>query len=153
MMRARIVDVRFLEMSLLVRIRLNRPCVAGAYYILLIHSLTPSLPMSTDTIQVSQTRVYIVRHAETEENEQKIIQGHLDTILNSEGERQADLLAKALKDIPFDVAYSSDLKRATDTAKRILVHHSGVKVQTHIAIRERVRRGLRYPVCLSLDDN
>jgi len=100
--------------------------------------------MPTDTIQVSQTRVYIVRHAETEDNNQKIIQGHLDTILNSEGERQADLVAIALKDIPFDAAYSSDLKRATDTAKRILVHHSGVEVQTHIAIRERVRRELRY---------
>lgn len=102
--------------------------------------------MPTDTIRVFQTRVYIVRHAETEENKQKIIQGHLDTILNSEGERQADLVAKALKDIPFDVAYSSNLKRATDTAKRILVNHSGVEVQTHIAIRERVRRELRYPV-------
>jgi len=103
--------------------------------------------MPTDTIQDSHTRVYIVRHAETEENKQKIIQGHLDTILNSEGERQADLVAKALRDIPFDVAYSSNLKRATDTAKRILVHHSGVEVQTHIAIRERVRRELRYSRC------
>jgi probable phosphoglycerate mutase len=106
--------------------------------------------MPTDTI-VSQTRVYIVRHAETEENKQKIIQGQLDTILNSEGERQADLVAKALKDVPFDVAYSSNLKRATDTAKRILVHHSGVEVQTHTAIQERVRRKLRYPV-LSVSD-
>ena len=104
--------------------------------------------MPADTIRVSQTRIYIVRHAETEENKQKIIQGHLDTILNSEGERQADLVSKALKDIPFDVAYSSNLKRAKDTAKRILVHHSGVEVQTHIAIRERVRsKLLRYLVC------
>ena len=101
--------------------------------------------MPTDTIRVSQTRVYIVRHGETEDNKQKIIQGQLDTILNSEGEQQADLVAKALKDIPFDVAYSSNLKRATDTAKRILVHHPGVEVQTHIAIRERV---CSYPVCL-----
>jgi broad specificity phosphatase PhoE len=104
--------------------------------------------MPTDTIQASQTRIYIVRHGETEENKQKIIQGHLDTNLNSEGERQADQVAKALKDIPFDVAYSSNLKRATDTAKRILVHHSGVEVQNHVAIRERVRRELRYPMML-----
>jgi probable phosphoglycerate mutase len=102
--------------------------------------------MPTDTSRVSQTRVYIVRHGQTEENKQKIIQGHLDTILNYEGERQADLVATALKDIPFDVAYSSNLKRATDTAKRILVHHPGVEVQTHLAIRERVRRELRYPI-------
>jgi len=46
-----------------------------------------------------------------------ILQGHLDTILNSEGERQADLVAKALRDVPFDVCYSSDPKLATVTAK------------------------------------
>jgi len=84
-------------------------------------------------------RIYIVRHGETEENKQKIIQGHLDTALNFEGERQADLVAKALKDIPFDACYSSDLRRAVDTAKRILVYHPGVEVQTQTAVRERVR--------------
>lgn len=126
------------------RLDQTQSTMCGWRLIFLSSTLTPSPPMPADTIRVSQTRVYIVRHAETEENKQKIIQGHLDTILNSEGERQADLVAKALKDVPFDVAYSSNLKRATDTAKRILVHHSGVEVQTHIAIRERVRRELHY---------
>jgi broad specificity phosphatase PhoE len=84
-------------------------------------------------------RVYIVRHGETEENKQKIIQGHLDTPLNSEGERQADLVAHALKDVPFDVCYSSDLRRAVDTAKRILVNHSRAELQIEEAVRERVR--------------
>ncbi len=83
-------------------------------------------------------RVYIVRHGETEENKQKIIQGQLDTHLNSEGEKQADLVAKALRDIPFDACYSSDLRRAASTAERILVHHSGVRLETVPAIRERV---------------
>ena len=89
-------------------------------------------------------RVYIVRHGETEENKQKIVQGHLDTPLNSEGERQSDIVASALKDVPFDVCYSSDLRRAADTAKRILVYHPGVELQTQEAVRERVRhaRGL-----------
>ena len=96
--------------------------------------------MPLDAIRVYRTTVYIVRHGQTEENKQKIIQGQLDTILNSEGERQADLVAKALKDIPFNVCYSSDLQRATATANRILAHHSGVKLQTHIAVRERVRK-------------
>jgi broad specificity phosphatase PhoE len=93
-----------------------------------------------NTIRLSPTSVYIVRHGQTEENKQNIIQGHLDTILNSEGERQSDLVAKALKDIPFDVCHSSDLRRATSTAKRILVHHPSVELQTHVAVRERVRR-------------
>jgi probable phosphoglycerate mutase len=84
-------------------------------------------------------RVYIIRHGETEENRQKIIQGHLDTQLNSEGEKQADLVAKALKDVPFDACYSSDLQRAVGTAQRILAHHPGVELQRQIMLRERVR--------------
>ena len=83
-------------------------------------------------------RIYIVRHGETAENKQKIIQGQLDTPLNSEGEKQADLVGKALRDIPFDICYSSDLKRAVNTAERILVHHSGVGLEKPSALRERV---------------
>jgi len=76
--------------------------------------------MSTDTH--THTRIYLVRHGQTEENKR--------------------LVGKALKDVPFDVCYSSNLKRATVTAKRIVAYHSGVEVQTHIAIRERVRKGI-----------
>ena len=90
---------------------------------------------------MDKIRIYIVRHGETEENKQKIIQGHLDTLLNSVGERQAKIVASALKDVPFDVCYSSDLRRAADTAKQIMVHHPGVELQTQEAIREQVRRG------------
>jgi broad specificity phosphatase PhoE len=49
-------------------------------------------------------------------------------------------VADTLKDVPFDVCYSSDLRRAMDTAKRILVHHPGVELQIQEAVRERVRR-------------
>jgi probable phosphoglycerate mutase len=91
--------------------------------------------------------IYIVRHGETEENKQKIVQGQLDTPLNSEGEKQADLVGSALKHVPFDTCYSSDLVRAADTAKRILVHHPGVGVQTQIALRERVRVSGQRSTC------
>jgi 2,3-bisphosphoglycerate-dependent phosphoglycerate mutase len=57
-------------------------------------------------------KVYLVRHGETEENILGIIQGQLDTSLNAEGIRQADVAAHGFKTIPFDMAYSSDLKRA-----------------------------------------
>ena len=90
---------------------------------------------------MDKIRVYIVRHGQTEENKQKIIQGHLDTLLNSEGKSQANVVASALKDVPFDACYSSDLRRAADTAKQIMVHHSGVKTQTREAVREKVRHG------------
>ena len=96
-------------------------------------------------------RIYIVRHEGAAENNQKIVQGHLDTRLNSEGERQSDLVAKALKDVPFDTCYSSDLQRAVETAKRVLVHHSGVELQTQLGVRERVSRGPGSNVLLCAD--
>jgi probable phosphoglycerate mutase len=97
-------------------------------------------------------RIYIVRHGETEENKQKIIQGQLDTQLNLEGEKQADLVAKALRDIPFDVCYSSDLRRTACTAERILVYHSGVRLEKVPALRERVCHPTSSSLFLTLDE-
>lgn len=67
---------------------------------------------SAQVLHMSIAHVYIVRHGETAENRQGIIQGHLDTQLNAIGEEQATLVADALKLVPFDIAYSSDLSRA-----------------------------------------
>ena len=61
-------------------------------------------------------KLYIVRHGETKYNEKKIIQGHLDIPLSDEGIRQAKKLAKRLEVINFDCIYTSDLKRAKQTA-------------------------------------
>lgn len=55
--------------------------------------------------------IYIVRHGETDSNRSGIMQGHLDTHLNSEGLAQAQRVADVLKSIPFDIAFSSDLSR------------------------------------------
>jgi probable phosphoglycerate mutase len=59
-------------------------------------------------------RVYIVRHGETTENRMGIIQGQLDTELNDEGKRQAQVTALALKNEAFNLAFSSDSHRAMD---------------------------------------
>lgn len=64
-------------------------------------------------------KVYIVRHGETEENRQGIMQGQLDTPLNAAGLRQAELAADALEDVPFGAAYSSDLQRARKVRTRL----------------------------------
>jgi 2,3-bisphosphoglycerate-dependent phosphoglycerate mutase len=58
-------------------------------------------------------KVYIVRHGETNENRQRIIQGQLDTLLNEQGILQAKTLATALNSTPFDVAMTSNLQRAS----------------------------------------
>ena len=58
-------------------------------------------------------RVYLVRHGETDANRQGIIQGQMDTPLNNRGMHQAKIVGEALRSIPFDIAYSSDLTRAS----------------------------------------
>ncbi|KAF7295587.1 Phosphoglycerate mutase-like protein [Mycena indigotica] len=83
-------------------------------------------------------RVYIVRHGETQENRDSIIQGQLDTELNKLGEQQAAQAARALKDVKFDAAYSSDLRRAVKTAETIVrVGDQTVDIRKEDALRER----------------
>ena len=65
-------------------------------------------------------RIYIVRHGETNENRTGIIQGQMDTVLNQEGIVQAHLCAEALKNMDFDLAFSSDLKRTVQVCKELL---------------------------------
>ena len=42
-------------------------------------------------------RIIIVRHGQTVENKQKILQGHLDTLLDDDGKKQAQAAAELLK--------------------------------------------------------
>lgn len=80
------------------------------------HARSPTRTSTIDTSNVDTgtvvARVYIVRHGETEHNRQGIVQGQLDTPLNDTGVEQAQLAADALEDVPFGVAYGSDLQRA-----------------------------------------
>ncbi len=57
-------------------------------------------------------RVYLVRHGETDDNRQGIMQGQRNTPLNSSGAHRSRLVADALMDVPFSAAYASDLARA-----------------------------------------
>ncbi|KAJ7286368.1 phosphoglycerate mutase-like protein [Mycena rebaudengoi] len=82
--------------------------------------------------------VYVVRHGETQENREGIIQGQLDTALNDTGVEQARLVANALRAVPFDFAYSSDLVRALKTAQIIVERQEGaVELQAQEELRER----------------
>ncbi|NCD71935.1 histidine phosphatase family protein [Mucilaginibacter agri] len=56
--------------------------------------------------------LYIVRHGQTDLNKQGIVQGRgMNTDLNDEGRRQADLFFKAYNNVAFDKIYISTLKR------------------------------------------
>ena len=60
--------------------------------------------------------IYIIRHGETDYNKSGIIQGGgVNSDLNEKGRNQAGAFYDMYKDIPFDVAYASDLKRSQQT--------------------------------------
>jgi len=81
--------------------------------------------------------IYLVRHGETDNNKNGIIQGSkVDANLNKTGEKQAKQAAERLKQVPFIAAFSSDLVRAKQTAEIISLQHK-LTVTTNKAIRER----------------
>lgn len=79
---------------------------------------------------------YIVRHGKTEWNKKGFIQGHKDSKLTHEGEAEAYALGKELKDIKFDLVFSSDLLRAKRTAE-IIALEKKLAVETTKLLRER----------------
>lgn len=65
------------------------------------------------------TELIIVRHGETNLNRAGSFQGQIDEPLNERGHAQAQRLAERLSGERFDVVYSSDLKRALQTAEPV----------------------------------
>lgn len=61
------------------------------------------------------TRVYLIRHGESEANYEEIFTGQMDFPLSEKGRRQAYLAGQYLKDKGIDIIYASDLSRAYDT--------------------------------------
>jgi len=80
--------------------------------------------------------IYLTRHGETEWNEKKLVQGHTDIPLNKKGVEQAKQLGRELKNIHFEAVFSSDLLRAKDSAK-IIVLGKGLSIVLTNALRER----------------
>jgi probable phosphoglycerate mutase len=66
---------------------------------------------------VSSVRLCVVRHGQTAWNVDRRFQGWSDTPLNDHGRGQARTLGDELAGRVFDVVWSSDLRRAIETAQ------------------------------------
>lgn len=71
--------------------------------------------------------VYFVRHGQTYLNLYNRMQGWSDAPLTEKGIKDAQQAGLRLKNIKFDYIFSSDLKRAVETAKLLLASHPQTK--------------------------
>ena len=81
-------------------------------------------------------RIYLVRHGETIWNREGRLQGHSDAPLSEEGREQAGRLAARLTAEPLCSVWTSDLRRASETAAVIALPH-GLKPRASVLLRER----------------
>lgn len=79
----------------------------------------------------------VVRHGQTIENAERIVQGQLPGTLSELGIQQAEEVAEKLKDQKFDDAWSSDLLRCVKTGEHILKYHPDLKLNLTPALREQ----------------
>lgn len=81
--------------------------------------------------------IWLVRHGESTWNVLGLVQGHADeAVLTRQGRRQAQLLTHRLGGRTIDAVYTSDLRRAQETAA-ILADSFGLQAHPHTALRER----------------
>lgn len=69
---------------------------------------------------MKKINIYFIRHGHTLLNKMSKMQGWIDSPLTKEGIDELDFTAQKLKEINFSNIYSSDLKRAMDTAELMI---------------------------------
>ena len=81
-------------------------------------------------------KLYLVRHGETVDNVNRIMQGQTQGELTENGIAQARLLAERMASWHVDAFVASDLKRSIDTCVLLAEPHGKMVVQTPL-LRER----------------
>ena len=81
------------------------------------------------------TTVYFIRHAQAEGNLYHQIQGNAEREVTALGREQIAALGQRFTDIPVDAVYSSDLRRAVETAKAVS-EPKGLPIKIEKAFRE-----------------
>ncbi|MBQ7775271.1 MAG: histidine phosphatase family protein [Lachnospiraceae bacterium] len=80
-------------------------------------------------------KIYLIRHGETDQNKVKCLQGRTDIELNAYGRELAYKTAEGLKDVEFDIIFTSPLKRAKETAE-IIRGERNIPILTEERIQE-----------------
>jgi broad specificity phosphatase PhoE len=81
------------------------------------------------------TIILLARHGQSDWNASRRWQGHADRPLTEKGRAQASALAERLAHIDLDAVYSSDLRRAADTA-RVVAEAQGLGLVQLPELRE-----------------
>lgn len=81
------------------------------------------------------TEIYLIRHAQSEGNLYRMMQGQWDGEVTELGRRQIAALAERFRDVHIDAVYSSDLSRTRMTAGAILKYHD-LPLHTSRVLRE-----------------
>ncbi len=81
------------------------------------------------------TKIYLVRHAQSESNRDRTFTGRLDIGLTDTGREQARRLAEHLRDLPIDAIVSSDLSRVVATVTPT-AEEKGLPIRREPAFRE-----------------
>ena len=79
--------------------------------------------------KIGDSRIFLIRHGETNWNKEGRFQGQIDIPLNNNGKDQAEKTYEYLKSINFTKAFSSCMKRPYETAKIILQKYPNLKIK------------------------
>ncbi len=79
--------------------------------------------------QIGDSRIFLIRHGETNWNKEGRFQGQIDIPLNDNGKDQAQKTFEYLRNISFNKAYSSSMHRPYETAQIILQNKKELKIE------------------------
>lgn len=80
--------------------------------------------------------IYVVRHGRVPSNDRKIIGGRGDEELTEVGIKQAESVRDKLQDVNFDAIFSSNVRRAVQTAEIININGLDINLDERLAERE-----------------
>ncbi len=79
--------------------------------------------------QIGDSRIFLIRHGETNWNKEGRFQGQIDIPLNENGKDQARKTFEYLRSISFSKAFSSSMHRPYETAQIILQNNKDLKIE------------------------